>query len=100
MSSLLGKVCLRHKARHDELYPQPTSTSTPASCVQRTASAVAAFPAARFKAGKDRMAQARAASLAAGPGDTRDLDRTVTEFGRLCMLSLMSDESRHCRVIG
>jgi hypothetical protein len=46
------------------------------------------------------MAQARAASLAAGSGTAPDLDAAVTEYGRLCLLSLVSDESRHCRVVG
>lgn len=58
-----------------------------------------AGPADRFRACISRLALARQASRAKQAA-ALDLGSTVEDFGRLCVLSLVSDELRHCRIVG
>jgi hypothetical protein len=55
----------------------------------------------RFKAAKKQLAQARIDFFAAaGVGDTPALKLAVRAHARLCFLSYISHETRHCQLVG
>jgi hypothetical protein len=39
-------------------------------------------------------------ALVAGLGDTPELEQAVRAFARLTLLSYVSDEIRHCEIVG